>query len=251
MSVPPEVPRSSEPGPRYPRRPFFDVGRDLPADHRVPFEIDVIHRDDDVLVVDKPHFLSTTPRGRSVTESLVVRLREELGLPELSPAHRLDRVTAGIVVCTVRRSVRGRYQTLFADRLVRKTYEAIAGYRPDLEWPTTVRSRIVKEPGTPVAAQVPGEPNAVTTIELIESAGDLARYRLHPLTGRTHQLRIQMNGLGLPILGDNFYPAILDTAMDDYRNPLQLLARTVAFTDPISGLDREFTSRRQLAAWPP
>ncbi|RIJ68918.1 pseudouridine synthase [Nakamurella silvestris] len=237
------------PGRRDPR-PFFDTSRDLPRDHRVPFEVTVVHRDEDLLVVDKPHFLNTTPRGSHVTESLVVRLRQELDLPDLSPAHRLDRVTAGLVLCTLRPEIRGRYQTLFADRRVRKTYEAVAGHRPELTWPRTVRSRILKEAGTPVAREVPGEPNAETVIELVEVRGQLARYLLYPHTGRTHQLRIQMNSLGLPILGDNFYPRILDTAMDDYRNPLQLLARSMSFVDPISAAERTFHSARRLAAWP-
>ena len=194
-------------GPRDPFRPreFLWFHRDLPDEVPVPFEIDVLHRDDDVLVVDKPHFLATIPRGRHVVETALVRLRRELDLPELSPAHRLDRVTAGVLLFVVRRERRGAYQTLFRDRRVRKTYEAVAPYDPALQLPRTVRSRIVKERGVILAREVPGPPNAETRVELLEHRGGLARYRLTPLTGRTHQLRLHLRGLGLPILGDGFY----------------------------------------------
>jgi tRNA pseudouridine32 synthase/23S rRNA pseudouridine746 synthase len=217
---------------------------------RVPFEIDVLHRDDDLLVIDKPHFLASTPRGLFVVESATVRLRVGHGLPELSPAHRLDRVTAGVLVFTTRRELRGPYQTLFAQRRVRKTYEAIAAYDERLSFPMTVRNRIVKHRGTPRAEFEDGPPNAETVIDLIERRGALARYRLEPLTGKTHQLRLHMASIGLPIVGDPFYPELLDIALDDYSRPLQLLARSVVFDDPLSGDHRVFTSRRELAAWP-
>ena len=134
--------------------------RDLPDEAPVPFDVGVVHRDDDVLVADKPHFLATIPRGRHVRETALVRLRDEHGLPELSPAHRLDRVTAGVVLFVVRRERRGAYQNLFRDRRVEKTYTAITRYDPDLPPTTTVRSRITKERGVITAREVPGEPNA-------------------------------------------------------------------------------------------
>ncbi len=118
--------------------------RELPDEVPVPFDIPILHRDDDIVVVDKPHFLATMPRGSHVAQTALVRLRRDLDLPELSPAHRLDRLTAGVLLFTTRREVRGRYQTLFARGLVRKTYLARAGVNPDLTFPTVVRSRIVK-----------------------------------------------------------------------------------------------------------
>jgi tRNA pseudouridine32 synthase/23S rRNA pseudouridine746 synthase len=229
---------------------FVWFHRDLPEEVPVPFEIGIVHRDDDILVVDKPHFLATIPRGRHVVETALVRLRHRLELPQLSPAHRLDRVTAGLVLFVVRPELRGRYQTMFRDRLVRKTYEAIAPYRPDLDLPRTVRSRIVKERGVIRAYEAPGEPNAETRVELVERRCELARYRLHPRTGRTHQLRLHMAGLGIPILGDHFYPDLCETPVDDYSSPLQLLARTLEFTDPVSGQERRFDSRLRLRDWP-
>ncbi|MFM9367804.1 RluA family pseudouridine synthase [Streptomyces sp. Da 82-17] len=228
--------------------------RPLAPEPRVPFPLRVLHRDAHLLVVDKPHFLATTPRGSHITETALARLRRDLGLPELAPAHRLDRLTAGLVLFTLRPADRGAYQRLFADKLVHKEYEAIAPYDPGLALPRTVRSRIVKDRGIIAAYEVPGEPNSESRIELVEHrthgpGGPLARYRLLPRTGRTHQLRVHMNALGVPILGDPVYPVLTDPAPDDYARPLQLLARTLEFTDPLTGRAHRFESERTLQAW--
>ncbi|GAA2688318.1 MULTISPECIES: RluA family pseudouridine synthase [Actinosynnema] len=241
-------------GPVAPDAPFTPGGavwfhRDLPVEVPVPFEISVVHRDDAILVVDKPHFLATIPRGKHVVETALVRLRRDLGLPALSPAHRLDRVTAGLVMFVVDPALRGRYQTMFADRLVRKEYEAIAPVRDDLELPRVVRSRIVKEKGVITAQEVPGPVNAETRVELVEREGDLGRYRLLPTTGRTHQLRVHLSGLGVPIVGDDFYPVLREKPLDDFTDPLQLLAKVLEFTDPVTGEHRRFTSSLALQAW--
>ncbi|NIJ13783.1 tRNA pseudouridine32 synthase/23S rRNA pseudouridine746 synthase [Saccharomonospora amisosensis] len=223
--------------------------RDLPAEVPVPFDIGIVHRDDDLVVVDKPHFMATIPRGQHVLETALVRLRRDLGLPELSPAHRLDRGTAGLVMFVTRRQLRAPYQNLFRDRAVRKEYEAIAPYNPAVELPVTVRSRIVKERGVLKAMEVPGDFNAETRVELVEHRDGLGRYRLLPATGRTHQLRVHMNSLGLPILGDTFYPELTETTLGDFTRPLQLLAKVLEFTDPVSGLPRRFESLSTLRAW--
>jgi len=220
--------------------------RDLPDEVPVPFDVSIVHRDDDIVVVDKPHFLATMPRGGHVAQTALVRLRRSLELPELSPAHRLDRLTAGVLLFTVRREVRGAYQTLFAGGLVHKTYLARAAVDPALEFPLTLRSRIIKERSRLQAFEEPGEPNAET---LIEHLGD-GLYRLSPRTGRTHQLRVHMASLGLPIVGDSLYPNVIDVAPDDFSRPLQLLAHTLAFDDPISGQRCEFVSRRTLGPFP-
>lgn len=222
--------------------------RTPPEEAPVPFGIDILHRDDDLIVVDKPHFLATMPRGRHVTESVVVRLRRKTGLEQCSPAHRLDRLTAGVLVCTVRPEVRGVYQELFASRAVVKTYEAIAA-ASNLEFPQTVRSRIIKERGVLTAAEVPGEPNSETVIALLETRDGLGRYECRPLTGKTHQIRVHLNSLGIPILGDPLYPEVLPDAPADFSKPLRLLAKSIAFTDPLTGARREFESNRQLD-WP-
>ncbi|CAM3791064.1 pseudouridine synthase [Smaragdicoccus niigatensis] len=225
--------------------------RDLPDETPVPFEVEVIYRDESILVADKPHFLATIPRGKHILETALVRLRHQFDLPDLVPAHRLDRATAGLVLFVVDPTKRGAYQGLFGGRTVRKTYEAIAPYRPDLELPQTVRTRIRKDRGTVVAYEEPGEANSESLIELIEERNGLGRYRLSPHTGKTHQLRLHMNGLGVPIVGDDIYPVLRDTALDDYSTPMQLLAKTLEFVDPLSGERRRFESRRRLSSWPP
>ena len=216
--------------------------RDLPDEVVVPFDMPVLYRDDDIVVVDKPHFLATMPRGGHVAQTALVRLRRELDLPELSPAHRLDRLTAGVLLFTVRREVRGAYQTLFARGLVRKTYLARSSGRSDVDFPAMARSRIIKRRGFLQAVEEPGEPNAET---LIEALGD-GRYRLTPRTGRTHQLRVHMSSLGLPIDNDTLYPDVIDVAADDFSSPLQLLSARMEFDDPISGAHRAYASSLDL-----
>ncbi len=223
--------------------------RDLPTEMPVPFGIDVVYQDDHLVVADKPHFLATTPRGSHITETALARLRRELELPTLSPAHRLDRLTAGLVMFTVRPEDRGAYQSLFSDRRVHKEYEAVAAHVPGLDLPVSVRSRIEKVRGRIDAYETEGEPNSESHIELVEHRAGLGRYRLIPRTGRTHQLRVHMNALGIPILGDPTYPAVTDPAPDDFGQPLQLLARALEFTDPLTGRAHRFASRRTLEAW--
>lgn len=225
--------------------------REFAPEEPVPFPVGVVHRDEHVVIADKPHFLATTPRGRHVTQTAVARLRHGLGLPHLQPAHRLDRLTAGLVLFVVRPEDRGAYQTLFRDRLVRKEYEAVAGYDPELALPRTVRSRIVKEHGVVAAREEPGEPNSESRVELLEHRGGLGRYRLLPATGRTHQLRLHMSTLGLPLVNDPLYPVVEpEGAPDDWSRPLQLLSRVLEFTDPVTGEPRRFRSGLRLAAWP-
>lgn len=217
--------------------------RDLPDEVPVPFDVPVLHQDADIVVVDKPHFLATMPRGRHVAQTALVRLRRELGLPELSPAHRLDRLTAGVLLFTTRREVRGSYQTMFARGLVRKTYLARAPVAPGLALPRLVRSRIVKRRGHLQAVCEPGVPNAETLVERIARDG---LYRLTPTTGRTHQLRVHMAALGIPIMGDPLYPNVISVAAHDFSTPLQLLAQRIEFDDPLTGSHREFASTRTL-----
>ncbi|MEV7079811.1 RluA family pseudouridine synthase [Streptomyces sp. NPDC093516] len=238
---------------------FVWFHRDLPDEVPVPFPLEIVHRDEHIVVADKPHFLATTPRGGHVAETALARLRRMLDLPALTAAHRLDRLTAGLVLFTVRPEERGAYQTLFRDRRVHKEYEAVAPYDPSLSLPRTVRSRIVKERGVLTAREVPGEPNAESRVELLghrppdgaaKGPGGLARYRLVPATGQTHQLRVHMTALGVPILGDPLYPVVTGPVpAGDFRRPLQLLARTLRFTDPFTGEEHRFRSGRTLAAW--
>ena len=225
--------------------------RDLPDEVPVPFDIEVLHRDERVVVVDKPHLVSTMPRGRHVVQSALARTRVITGLPRLTPAHRLDRPTAGVLLLTTDQQWRGAYQQVFAAGLVHKEYLAVAPVRADLPASFVRRTHLVKEHGTHQAREVPGAaPNAETLVELLDAVGGLGLYRLVPRTGRTHQLRCQLSGLGIPIHDDPLYPVEVDVAPDDFGSPLQLLAAVLAFADPVDGTPRRFVSRRRLEAWP-
>ncbi|MDS1139344.1 pseudouridine synthase [Pusillimonas sp. SM2304] len=223
--------------------------REVPAEAHVPFELPVLFRDDYLVAVDKPHFLASIPGGRYLRETALIRLRQSLELPLLSPIHRLDRDTAGVLLFCAAPEQRGAYQALFQTRDVRKEYEAIAPLRADLVFPLVHRSRLQARPGHFTMQEVGGEPNSETHIDLMDTLGDLGRYRLRPHTGRKHQLRAHMSALGIPICNDAFYPALQAHAdADDFSHPLQLLARSIEFTDPVSGLPRRFESRRVLQA---
>ncbi|MFM9917536.1 MAG: pseudouridine synthase [Rhizobacter sp.] len=236
-----------------PDRPYRSGGRlyyyrSIDDEPRVPFDEVVLFQDELLVVADKPHFLPVTPGGRHLQETLLVRLKRRLGIDPLAPVHRLDRETAGVVVFAVQPATRGAYQALFAQRQVTKHYEAIARWRPDLAFPLTHRSRLVQDDHFLRMREVPGEPNTETLFEVLAVHGDVARYRLTPLTGRTHQLRVHCAALGLPIIGDRMYPTLLPVDTDDHDRPLQLLARSIGFVDPVSGAERRYESNRQLPA---
>jgi tRNA pseudouridine32 synthase / 23S rRNA pseudouridine746 synthase len=250
---------------------FIWYYRTLPPETRMPVELNILHQDDHLLVVDKPHFLPTTPGGTYIQESALVRLRNQLGLPDLIPMHRLDRMTAGVLLLSTNPATRGKYQVLFEKRQVQKEYECVAaaapapGY-PAVDFPVVVRNRMTKSRNYLLAEVIDGEPNTETRIELLRTfdagtpsggspaagpaadpAGRRALYRLEPHSGKTHQLRVHMASLGLGIVNDAFYPELLDKAPDDYAKPLQLLARGIRFVDPISGTPVEYRSGLNLS----
>jgi len=219
------------------------------AETPIPFHERVLFQDQHLLVADKPHFLPTIPTGRFLKETLLVRLKRAYDLPHLVPIHRLDRETAGVVIFSHNPESRGAYQSMFQKRVVRKTYEALAGMIEGRTFPFTYRSRMQDAEQFFVSEEVEGEPNSETLIELIEQRGDIARYRLHPHTGRKHQLRLHLSQLGAPIVNDSFYPIAQPCRGDDYQAPLQLLARSIAFDDPLTGQARSFSSSFALD-WP-
>ncbi|WP_026539247.1 RluA family pseudouridine synthase [Arthrobacter sp. 9MFCol3.1] len=243
---------------------FIWYYRTLPPETRIPVELDILHQDDHLLVVDKPHFLPTTPGGTYIQESALVRLRNQLGLPDLIPMHRLDRMTAGILLLSTNPETRGKYQVLFEKRQVQKEYECVSAAEPApghpaVDFPLVVRNRMTKSRSYLLAEVVDGEPNAETRIERLHTFDGSgapgvdggphrrALYRLEPHSGKTHQLRVHMASLGLGIVNDAFYPELLDKAPDNYAKPLQLLARGIRFMDPISGSPVEYRSRLELS----
>ncbi|WP_342318635.1 pseudouridine synthase [Corynebacterium mayonis] len=209
----------------------------------VPFNIETLYEDENIMVVIKPPFLATMPRAAHITETATVRLRRATGNEELTPAHRLDRETQGLLMLTKRREIRGAYQQLFANRAVEKRYEAIAADR-GLRAPATWQHHIVKKHGDIAATIVDNEqPNAHTELLAVSPLNDgsgLARYVLAPVTGRTHQLRVQMHHAGVPILHDAIYPEISRWGEDDFSRPLQLASTSLRFVDPLSATEREF-----------
>jgi len=224
--------------------------RAVEEEPRIPFEETVLFQDEQLLVVDKPHFLPVTPVGKYVQQSLLVRLRRKLGLAHLAPLHRIDRETAGLVMFSVQPSNRAAYSALFAGRAVHKRYEAIVPWPPGAVLPPLRRSRLAPDAHFMRMTEVDGEPNAETHFELLERFGPgqgLARLGLLPLTGRRHQLRVHCAAIGLPILHDAIYPLLRPEGQDDFERPLQLLARELSFVDPLDGSERRFTSRRVLA----
>jgi tRNA pseudouridine32 synthase/23S rRNA pseudouridine746 synthase len=220
--------------------------RELDDETPIPFDEQILYRDEHLLVVDKPHFLPTTPGGRFLHQSLLVRLKDKLGEQQLIPIHRLDRETAGVVLFSLREESRGAYQSLFQQRSVEKVYEALAGPMAGRAFPFIHRSRMVE--GTPFfrMEEAAGEPNSETLVDVIEARGSQMLYRLQPRTGRKHQLRVHMAALGAPIQNDAFYPVALPERQDDFSHPLKLLARAIAFDDPLSGERRRFESVRTL-----
>jgi tRNA pseudouridine32 synthase / 23S rRNA pseudouridine746 synthase len=220
--------------------------REVADEVAIPFEASVLHVDADLVVVDKPHFLPVMPAGRFVEHTVLRRLVRTLGNPELVPLHRIDRLTAGLVLFSANRATRDAYQALFRERRVAKRYLACAPPLPNAAWPLLHRSRLV--PGEPFfrMGEVPGTANSETRIEPLSRDGELWRYALYPLTGRKHQLRVHMAALGAPIANDPWYPHLTAVAADDWRHPLRLLAQRLAFVDPLSGEQRTFESRLPL-----
>lgn len=219
--------------------------REVEREPRIPFEERVVHADERLLVVDKPHFLPVAPSGRFVAETLLARLQRRYREPDLAPLHRLDAATAGLVLFSRQRASRGAYQALFRERRIDKRYLAIAAPLPALAFPLLRRSRI--EAGEPffLMRETAGEANSETAIEVVARAPEAWTYALRPVTGRKHQLRVHMAALGAPIFGDRFYP-LQAQAEEDFARPLKLLARSLRFVDPVDGCERWFESGLEL-----
>ena len=222
--------------------------KEIPLEPAQTEEPLIVYRDDEILVVDKPHGMPVTPSGEHIKRSLFIHLQATLDLPDLAPMHRLDRETAGLLLFTVKRSARAHYHQLFAEGRVSREYLAVAHVTTPLEhnhW--RIENRM--EPGEPWYRQriVEGRVNAITEIELIHSRSGFAQFRLYPKTGRKHQLRVHMTSIGCPMVGDPFYPTI--KKKEDGDPPLQLLASRLAFRDPLTGEQHTFISKKELTCW--
>jgi len=225
--------------------------REVGAEPCIPFKEQILYEDDEILIADKPHFLPVTPTGKHVNECLLHRLVKRTGNGQLVPVHRLDKETAGVVLFSKRPETRRHYFGLFEDRKIEKQYEAIATLPEESgrkSW--LVESRIEPSGEWILCHNVPGEINARSRIEMLEVKGHHARFALSPITGKTHQLRLHMGLIGSQILHDKFYPQLQpESEVVDYSKPLQLLAKTLVFTDPLSGIKHLFESGNCLAEW--
>ncbi len=220
--------------------------RFLANEIHVPFQEKILFENADLLVVDKPHFLTISPTGKYVQETLLVRLKKTTANPDLTPIHRLDRETAGIVLFSKRPETRGAYQQMFADRQVNKTYHAIAPYHPNLQFPYSLSLRMDKGEPFYTMQVIEGEINSHTDIEVLKHDGQWAKYLLKPSTGKQHQLRVHLNWLNIPIKNDPFYPIVQHKNDADFTQPLQLLAKEIDFEDPIIGVNFHFCSEFEL-----
>lgn len=216
--------------------------RQLAAETPIPFQAKVLYADAHLVVADKPHFLPVMPAGNYVQHTLLTRLSQQLDNPHLVPLHRIDRTTAGLVLFSAQPSSRAAYQGLFRTQQISKTYQALAPALPQLPMPYRHCSRMVE--GEPFfrMQEAPGTPNSETLIEVLAANGPHWRYQLSPVTGKKHQLRVHMAALGAPIVGDDFYPTLAERAEDDFSQPLKLLAYGLAFSDPLTGVARRFSS---------
>lgn len=229
-----------------PRKRIFYF-REVEQERAIPFVEQIIFQNDELLVACKPHFLPVIPGGPYVAECLLNRLRKRTRNDDLVPIHRIDRETAGIVLFSANRNTRGLYNELFLQGRVEKMYHAVAECPHPIEqaeW--TVENRIVTGEPWFRMRTAPGETNARSIIRLVELKQGMARFLLQPVTGKTHQLRLHMSGLGFGILNDRYYPDLQPEQADDFAAPLQLIAKRVKFRDPVSGKPMEFISERQL-----
>ena len=225
--------------------------REVVEEPKVPFNHEIIFQNEHILVACKPHFLPVTPGGRYVNECLLERIRQQMELPELVPLHRLDRETAGLVMFSLNTNTRGIYSQLFAQHKIMKQYQAVAFISSQEQKVTqnkrwSIENRLVKSNPSFLMEETEGETNAISEIKLLKTQDDLGLFQLKAITGKTHQLRLHMMKIGMPILNDSFYPILQEEKKLTFIDPLQLLAKRLAFVDPINGQEYEFESKRQL-----
>ncbi|GED43623.1 RNA pseudouridylate synthase [Cobetia marina] len=231
--------------PQTPYQPHLRVFyyREVVREPSIPFAERILHQDEHILVAYKPHFLPVTPGGLYVNECLQQRLRDSTGIEALQAVHRLDRATAGLVLCSLNLESRHRYHELFKSRNIHKTYQAIAETHSDeslvgQQW--EVKNRLEQSEQRFRIHVTDGAANSHSVIRCVQQTASQALFELHPVTGRTHQLRVHMQTLGWPILNDRYYPVLQPLSPDDYARPLQLLSKGFEFIDPVTGEERRF-----------
>ena len=223
--------------------------RELASEIKIPFEEKVIFENERFLVVDKPHFLPVAPSGEYLHETLIVRLRKNLKLNELELCHRLDRETAGLVLVTKEAKYRANYHKLFSDRNITKVYHAVSKTPVDFsKFPQIKKSQLVKSKPFFLMEESKESKsfNSESKIEILKTEGEKTLYKLTPKTGKKHQLRVHMASIGFPIKNDSFYPKLLNREIGSFKEPLQLLAKSLHFQDPYDEKYYDFYSRYKL-----
>lgn len=228
--------------------------REVTSEPVIPLAHQIIYQDAHLIVADKPHFLPVTPGGEYVNECLLARLQRDTGLTDIAPLHRLDRDTAGLVLFSVNPSSRPAYYQLFSQGKIYKQYQAvadltIAAKQAELPQHWHIENRIEKSTPRFINAIVPGEVNAISDISLLARNGNSGLFQLTPHSGKTHQLRLHMLSLGMPIMHDIYYPVLQSKQPPQFATPLQLLAQQLSFTDPVSQQRQQFNSEQLLTAW--
>jgi tRNA pseudouridine32 synthase/23S rRNA pseudouridine746 synthase len=224
--------------------------REVESEPSIPFKETILFQDQHILVAYKPHFLAVTPGGIYVDECLQNRLRRSTGIKALQALHRLDRVTAGLVLFSVNVDTRPRYHHLFATRKIHKTYQAVAKISDGenligQKW--EIKNRIVQSKPRFLMRVTDGEANSHSVIQCLQQSSETALFELNPITGKTHQLRLHMQALGWPILNDKYYPQLQSLSADNYSAPLQLLAKELQFIDPVTQRPRCFSCDSNLS----
>jgi tRNA pseudouridine32 synthase / 23S rRNA pseudouridine746 synthase len=204
-------------------------------------EIEILHQEASFLIINKPAGLLSVP-GRNPANFDSVQTRLAKVYPGSSIVHRLDFDTSGIMVIPLDKLVLSDISKQFQSRVVRKTYTAVVSgiVQPDTD-----------EIDLPIAADADNRPKykicklsgkkSLTEFTVIERsiAENSTRLYLHPVTGRSHQLRLHLQAIGHPILGDVFYG---DQEHQSKSSRLLLHATEIQFLHPVAGNLVCFTS---------
>ncbi|MFV0473291.1 MAG: RluA family pseudouridine synthase [Pikeienuella sp.] len=204
-----------------------------PLDYRPPEgPLRVIHRDADILVIDKPAGLLSVPgKGEGMADCAEARVRA--AFPGALVVHRLDLATSGLLLFALNPRAQRILSGQFEKRIVRKLYEAEIWGAPTADSGRIDAPLRADWPNRPKQMIAPDGRRAVTDWEVIERRGAITRLRLRLLTGRSHQLRVHLaHGLGLPILGDPLYATGAALAA---RDALALRAVALSWRSPADG----------------
>jgi tRNA pseudouridine32 synthase/23S rRNA pseudouridine746 synthase len=216
----------------------------MPAELQAPSEagICVVHADAAIVVLDKPSGLLSVPgRGADKQDCLSARVQAEFA--DALVVHRLDMSTSGLIVMARGAAVQRALSEAFANRAVTKRYEAIVHGEVDPtgdDWRVIDLPIAVDWPNRPLRVINPqtGKPSVTRLQRLHVDAGrNTSHVLLEPYTGRTHQLRLHLQAIGHPILGDALYapPDVIAMAPR-----LLLHACALGFNHPVSGIAMQF-----------